>query len=196
MARNGSSFFMACTTALSMLESGKTQERESKGQTTVFHAASLTHSLQCGSFQSCTCADGQWLVGENSGCLFLKIEKKKTPSEWVVIYVYRYGDYTTQVVPGPGTRSSLAPEPPSRPSPPPGPVSSLHRLAVSYCQAHFWKPHQWSAFLLPCGTSSIQVVDAFSAVSVYLSQISSFSLLLTSPLYSWGQWTPTPLTLM
>jgi hypothetical protein len=60
-----------------MLESGSTQERESKGQTLYFHAASLTHSLQCGGFQSCTCADGHWLLGENSGCLFLKIEKKK-----------------------------------------------------------------------------------------------------------------------
>lgn len=87
---SGSSFSMACTTSVSMLESGKTQERESKGQTTIFfHAASLTHSLQGGGFQSCTCADGHWLVGGNSGCLFLKIEKKKTPSEWVVIHVCR-----------------------------------------------------------------------------------------------------------
>lgn len=94
-------------------------ERKQGANHYIFHAAFLTHSLQCGGFQSCTCADGHWLVGENSGCLFLKIEKKKTPSEWVVIHVYRYSDHTTQVVPGSGPEPSLAPQPFSMSSPPP-----------------------------------------------------------------------------
>lgn len=94
-------------------------ERKQGANHYIVHAASLTHSLQCGGFQSCTCADGHWLVGENSGCLFLKIEKKKTPSEWVVIRVYRYSDHTTQVMPGPGLGPSMAPESFSMSSPPP-----------------------------------------------------------------------------
>lgn len=46
-------------------------------------SCSFSYTFTAGIFQSCTCADGHWLVGENSGCLFLKIEKKKTPSEWL-----------------------------------------------------------------------------------------------------------------
>lgn len=165
-------------------------ERKQGANHYILHAASLTHSLQCGGFQSCTCADGHWLVGENSGCLFLKIEKKKTPSEWVVIHVHRYGDYTTQVVPGPGAGPGLTSEPFCTSSPPPHPISSLH------CQAHFWKPQQWSAFFLfPCGTITFQVADAFSAVCVSVPNWLFPSTLYIS-LSSWWQWAPPPLTLM
>lgn len=168
-------------------------ERKQGANHYIVHAASLTHSLQCGGFQSCTCADGHWLVGENSGCLFLKIEKKKTPSEWVVIHVYRYSDPTTQVVPGLGPGPCLAPEPFSMSSP--TPCVSL-ALAVSYCQAHFWKPHQWSAFfLLPYGTISFQVAGAFSAVCLSV-QNQFFPSAPDIPLSSSWQWAPSPLTPM
>lgn len=170
-------------------------ERKQGANHYIFHAASLTHSLQCGGFQSCTCADGHWLVGENSGCLFLKIEKKKTPSEWVVTHVYRYSDYTTQVVSGPGS-TCLAPEPFSTSSPPPCPMSSLHCLAVSHCYTHFWKPRQWCAFfLLLYETIFFQVADAVSAVCMSV-QNQLFSSTLNIFLSSWWQRAPPPRTLI
>lgn len=90
---------MACTTFGSMLESGNTQERESKGQNTRCPCSvSYTFTAAWG-FQSCTCADGHWLLGENSGCLFLKSEKKK---QGVKQHGHNYGESTIQEVPGPG----------------------------------------------------------------------------------------------
>lgn len=90
----------------------KPRREKARANHSIFHAASLTHSLQCGGFQSCTCADGHWLVGENSGCLCLKTEKKKTPvSKWLHMCIDR-------AVPGHGTRPGLAPEPSSTWSPP------------------------------------------------------------------------------
>lgn len=90
---------MACTTFGSMLESGNTQERESKGQNTRCPCSfSYTFTAAWG-FQSCTCADGHWLLGENSGCLFLKSEKKK---QGVKQHGHSYGESTTQEVPDPG----------------------------------------------------------------------------------------------
>lgn len=87
----------------------KPRREKARGKPLYFHAASLTHSLQCGGFQSCTCADGHWLVGENSGCLFLRIEKKKIPSEWVVTHVHRDGNHTAQAVPGRGQGRTCLP---------------------------------------------------------------------------------------
>ena len=69
-------------------------------------------------------------------------------------------------------------------SPLPPPTFSLCFPAVSYHQAHFWKPRKWSVFfLLPCGTIYFQVAAAFSAVCcvyIYL-RLALFPPLLTSP---------------
>lgn len=48
-------------------------------------------------------------------------------------------------------------------SPPPCPVTSLH-MAVSYCQAPFWKPHQWSAFFDYVFPSGRHYSDVFVSV--------------------------------
>lgn len=80
---------MACTIIRNKKVMRKRKQWVKKRYTTVFHAAFLTHSLQFGGFQSCTCADGHWLVGENSGCLFLRIEKKKIPNEWLSTSTFR-----------------------------------------------------------------------------------------------------------
>lgn len=81
-------------------------------------------------------------------------------------------------MPGPGP--GLAPETFSMSSSPPCPVTSSY-MAVPYCQVSFWKPHQWSAFvLLSQGTMSFRVADVI-LLCLCLSQIGSFPPLLTTP---------------
>ena len=89
MARNGSSSLMACTTSVSMSESRKTQERESKGQTTLFSMQLLLH-IHCsvGVFKAAHVPTdtGWWariLAASSWG-----LKRKRYPvSEWLHMYI-------------------------------------------------------------------------------------------------------------
>lgn len=167
----------------------KTQERESKGQNTIF-SMQLTHSLQCGGFQSCTCADGHWLVGENSGCLFLKSEKKKTPSERVVRHAQVWWWHNSEGLVLERAR--------------PGAWAFFH-VPVALCCLD---PALFVCFFLPglfLKAVSREYITSFT-IEDHLSKwwmlfcwaclpwSSPFPLLLIPS--SWWQWTPAPLTLV
>ena len=89
MARNGSSSLMACTTSVSISESRKTQERESKGQTTLFSMQLLLH-IHCsvGVFKAAHVPTdtGWWariLAASSWG-----LKRKRYPvSEWLHMYI-------------------------------------------------------------------------------------------------------------
>lgn len=162
MARNGSSSLMACTTSVSMSESRKTQERESKGQTTLFSMQLLLH-IHCsvGVFKAAHVPTdtGWWariLAASSWG-----LKRKRYPvSEWLHMYI------EMAITPLRRCLGGGRAEPASRAflwvTPPPNPAFSLSCPAVSYCRDQFWKSHQRSAFFpLPGGTISFQAADAF-----------------------------------
>lgn len=162
MARNGSSSLMACTTSVSMLESRKTQERESKGQTTLFSMQLLLH-IHCsvGIFKAAHVPTdtGWWariLAASSWG-----LKRKRYPvSEWLHTYIEMATTPLRRCLGrGRAEPASLAF---LQVTPPPHPAFSLSCPAVPYCQDLFWKSHQWSAFCpSPGGAISFQVADAF-----------------------------------
>lgn len=167
----------------SVLESRKTQERESEGQTTLFSMQLLLH-IHCsvGVFKAAHVPTdtGWWariLAASSWG-----LKRKRYPvSEWLHTYIEMV------ITPLRRCLGRGRAEPASWAflwvTPPPHPGLSLSCPGVSYCQDQFWKSHQWSAFFpLPGGTISFQLADALFFCCVYVSpKLALFPPILIPP---------------